>query len=149
MLRVLIFAIPLILAIYALIDCVQTPEAEVRGLPKLGWVALIVLIWVIGPVAWLLAGRERGSARAAFPWPTGPTSGHPQPQQRPPRIVAPDDDPEFLRQLGTRNTEHEAMLEQWERDLRRREGDMRGDKPPPDVVGDDATGDGPDDTPRS
>jgi hypothetical protein len=94
MLRVLLIVLPLVLAIYALVDLVQTPDEEVQGLPKLAWVALIVLIWVVGPIAWLVAGK-RGrrwlpglSPRTAGP--AGPAPGRP---------VAPDDDPDFLRGL--------------------------------------------------
>jgi hypothetical protein len=56
MLKVLLYLLPLALAIYALVDLVQTKEDEVQGLPKLAWVGLIVVFWVIGPIAWLLAG---------------------------------------------------------------------------------------------
>lgn len=41
------------------------------------------------------------------------------------RQVAPDDDPEFLRELGRVNSEHEATLEKWEKDLARREEELR------------------------
>ena len=46
---------------------------------------LIILIWVIGPLAWIIAGRER-------------TWEVPQ-RPAPPRPIAPDDDPDFLRDL--------------------------------------------------
>ncbi|HTE75027.1 MAG TPA: PLD nuclease N-terminal domain-containing protein [Actinomycetes bacterium] len=94
MLKVLLYLLPLALAIYALVDLVQTKDDEIQGLPKLAWVGLIVVFWVIGPIAWLLAGKRGGrsflpdpQARAAG----GPTRGRP---------VAPDDDPDFLRGLG-------------------------------------------------
>ena len=92
MLRFLLFALPIILAVYALVDLVQTDEEDVQGLPKLVWVLLIVLIWVIGPIGWLLAGK-RGRR-----WLPGlPSRGAtPQPGYRP---TAPDDDPDFLRGL--------------------------------------------------
>jgi hypothetical protein len=94
MLKVLLYLLPLALAIYALVDLVQTSDEEIQGLPKLAWVALIVLVWVIGPIAWLLAGKRgrrsflpRTQPRAAG----GPTGSRP---------MAPDDDPDFLRGLG-------------------------------------------------
>jgi hypothetical protein len=127
MLKVLLYALPLILAVYALVDCIQTDDASVRGLPKIGWIVLIVFIAIIGPVAWLIAGRARGaSSGRGLPWTGGPTAGYPDrggPARRP---LAPDDDPEFLAQLRP-DGEHEALLEQWERDLRRREEDLRDD----------------------
>ena len=95
MLKVLLYALPIVLAIYALVDLVQTPEDDVQGLPKLAWVALIVLIWVIGPVAWLVAGKR---GRSLLPGLTPRPAGGPRPASG--RPLAPDDDPDFLRGLG-------------------------------------------------
>ncbi|GHF56379.1 membrane protein [Streptomyces mashuensis] len=85
MLRYLPFLLVLALWIYAFIDCLNTPEDEVRGLPKIAWVFVILLFGevLVGPVAWLVAGRPKRPAPAAG-------------QQR---WVAPDDNPEFLRSL--------------------------------------------------
>lgn len=85
MTRVLPVLIGLGLAIYALVDCIQTDESKVRGLPKVFWIILIVLITFVGPIAWLIAGKER-----ALP-------GRGGRQQRGP--LGPDDDPDFLRGL--------------------------------------------------
>jgi Phospholipase_D-nuclease N-terminal len=138
MLRVLFYAIPLVLAIYAIVDCLQTPDSELRGLPRFGWLVLIVLFPIIGSVVWLLAGRARGGAeRPRLAWPTVPGAGAPEQQRPARRMVAPDDDPEFLSQLARSNREHDALLERWEEDLRRRESDLRGDDVTP------APGDGP------
>jgi hypothetical protein len=96
MLRVLLIVLPIVLAIYALVDLVQTDDDEVQGLPKLAWVALIVLIWVVGPIAWLVAGK-RGRRRwlpGTAPRAAGPSGAAPG------RPLAPDDDPDFLRGLG-------------------------------------------------
>jgi Phospholipase_D-nuclease N-terminal len=96
MIRVLPFLLALALTVYAVVDCAQTPDDKVRGLPKIVWIMLIVLVWIVGPLAWFIAGRERGVPRAA-PWqspPAGPSDGGPSK-----RTLAPDDDPEFLRQL--------------------------------------------------
>jgi hypothetical protein len=133
MLRALFYAIPLVLAIFAIVDCLQTPEEQVRGLPRIAWL-VIILVPIFGPAAWLIAGREpSGTDRPRVAWPTGPRTNQPAPQRPTRRVVAPDDDPEFLSQLGRSNSEQDALLEEWERDLRRREDDLRGDGP-----GDDA-----------
>jgi hypothetical protein len=96
MLRILLYAVPIVLAVYALVDLVQTDDEDVQGLPKLVWVLLIVLAWVVGPLAWLLAGKKgRGLARP-LPGPNGPRRGGAGPG----RTLAPDDDPDFLRGLG-------------------------------------------------
>jgi hypothetical protein len=104
--RVLVYIAPLVLAVYALVDCIQTPDAEVRGLPKFGWIALIVLIWVVGPLAWLIAGRNRAT-RAWLPFPAGTYVGGGR-GARPQSPLAPDDDPDFLRRL-----QQERDLQQW------------------------------------
>lgn len=85
MTRVLPVLIGLGLAIYALVDCIQTDEAKVRGLPKLVWIILIVLITFVGPIAWLIAGKERS------------LPGRDRRQRRGP--LGPDDDPDFLKGL--------------------------------------------------
>lgn len=47
------------LTIYCLIDLYRAPS--VRGLPKVAWALIIVLVsWPIGPLVYLFVGRERG-----------------------------------------------------------------------------------------
>ncbi|MET9962994.1 PLD nuclease N-terminal domain-containing protein [Streptomyces sp. NPDC006326] len=89
MLRYLPFLLIIALTIYAFIDCLNTPEEEVKHLPKVVWVLIILLFSIVGPVVWLFAGRQRaaigGGSRGAG---------------RRAQWVAPDDNPEFLRSLG-------------------------------------------------
>ncbi|HET6693883.1 MAG TPA: PLD nuclease N-terminal domain-containing protein [Pedococcus sp.] len=87
MLRVLPWLLAVALTIYAAVDCIQADEQRVRNLPKLVWVFLILLFWVVGPIAWFVAGRPQG--------------GRPRPgrSHRPPPPRGPDDDPDFLRNL--------------------------------------------------
>jgi hypothetical protein len=120
MLRVLLILVPLALTIYALVDCISSKDEDVKHLPKLVWIVLIVLAWVVGPLAWIIVGRKRGVPRhrgAGGGW------------------VAPDDNPEFLRSLKDEPSSEERspeetarekeMLESWEEDLRRREDELR------------------------
>lgn len=88
--RLLPILVILALWIYAFIDCLNTPENEVRKLPKVVWVILILLFGqvLLGPIAWFAVGRPRrntpyGAVRA---------------DER--RWVAPDDNPDFLKSLG-------------------------------------------------
>jgi hypothetical protein len=134
MLRALFYAIPIVLAIFAIVDCLQTPDEEVRGLPRIAWLVIILFVPYFGPAAWLIAGRAAsGTGGPRLAWPTGPRTSQPDPQRPTRRVVAPDDDPEFLSQLGRSNSEQDALLEEWERDLRRREDDVRGDGPADDA----------------
>jgi len=116
------------LTIFCLIDCVQTAETSVRNLPKWGWIVMILIFPLIGSVAWLVAGRPTAAERAR-----GRAAGYPEYERpRRPGPTAPDDDPEFLRAIGTVNTEHEQTLKRWEEDLKRREDELRHrDQDPP------------------
>ena len=102
MLRLLPMLLVLGLALLALIDCLARDEHEIRGLPKVIWVLVILLFPLLGSIVWFIAGRPRGAALPGaggsgrrgdrrFGRPGGPT--------RPGRPVAPDDDPDFLRRL--------------------------------------------------
>lgn len=123
MLRYLPLLLVLALWIYAFIDCLNTPEEEVRGLPKVVWVIIILLFGevLLGPVAWLVAGKVRHAAAG------GARGG---------TWVAPDDNPEFLKSLGEetarpgdekdeKDEKDEQLLKDWEADLRRREEDLK------------------------
>ncbi|PKW26433.1 PLD nuclease N-terminal domain-containing protein [Phycicoccus duodecadis] len=105
MLRYLPLILSLALTIYCLVDCIQTDDLLVRNLPKIAWLLLVLLFPVIGPVAWLVAGRpsREAATQAGLTqqerWDLdrrrrGQGNG---PGPRPPR--GPDDDPEFLRGL--------------------------------------------------
>ncbi|MGN5379730.1 PLD nuclease N-terminal domain-containing protein [Streptomyces lasalocidi] len=100
MLRYLPFLLVLALWIYAFVDCLNTPEEEVRHLPKVVWVIIILLFGevLVGPVAWLITGRARrtadGTASAPFAAGRRDTAAH---------WVAPDDNPEFLKSLGKKD----------------------------------------------
>ena len=44
MLRLLPYLLTIALTVYAVVDCIQTDDAQVRGLPKLLWLLLILLL---------------------------------------------------------------------------------------------------------
>ena len=60
--------------------------------------ALIILLPAVGPMAWIIASRLRRRPK--------------QPRRIPP-VVAPDDNPEFLREIRGVDERHQKMLEQW------------------------------------
>ncbi|WP_317444782.1 PLD nuclease N-terminal domain-containing protein [Streptomyces collinus] len=94
MLRYLPFLLVLALWIYAFVDCLNTPEEEVRHLPKVVWVFIVLLFGevLVGPVAWLLTGKVRHSPANGGAAPAGWRRGGAA-------WVAPDDNPEFLKSL--------------------------------------------------
>ncbi|WP_369391177.1 PLD nuclease N-terminal domain-containing protein [Streptomyces sp. CG1] len=101
MLRYLPFLLVLALWIYAFVDCLNTPDEEVRHLPKLAWVVIILLFGevLVGPVAWLITGRARQAAAGG----SGASEPH---RDAPARWVAPDDNPEFLKSLDTNSRDN-------------------------------------------
>ncbi|MEU4774905.1 PLD nuclease N-terminal domain-containing protein [Micromonospora sp. NPDC023644] len=121
-LYVLLFVVQIVLAVCALISCLSAEEGEIRALPRIAWVLIILFFPLLGSLAWFAAGRERVPGRTTGQTPKErilPSRGRPRP-------VAPDDDPEFLRSLGERShREDQELFRRWEEDLRRREDDMR------------------------
>jgi hypothetical protein len=120
-LRFLLYAVPLVVTLYALIDAILTAGALARSLPKWLWLVLIVVVPFFGAVAWLLAGRP---AREKMPSGGGPLS-RVVPRRGAAQDRAPDDDPVFLRKLAD---------DEWTRKMRDR---RRGATPDTDEHGTD------------
>jgi hypothetical protein len=113
----------LAILVIALIDCLSAEEHEIRALPRIAWVFLILLFSPIGGIAWFVAGRpQRTGAAQRQTW--APGNGFPE-SSRPSREVAPDDDPAFLSSLARTWRDDESFLKDWEADLRRREEELR------------------------
>lgn len=90
------------LMIYCLFDVIATDRRRFRSLNKPGWL-LVVLLPVIGAILWLALGRPPRPARGS----DSIINLH-----RRDRPVAPDDNPEFLRDLEARawRARREQML---------------------------------------
>lgn len=80
--KAIIVGIAVVLVIYAFFDAIATPRQQVKILPKPAWLVVIVLVPVLGALAWIFAGTKR----------LRPGPGR---SPRPPR--GPDDDPDYLR----------------------------------------------------
>ena len=107
--------------VFCLIEVITTDEARMRQLPKLGWVIVVVLLPLLGSVAWLALGRPE-----ARPRPTAVrTPGYPE-YERPGRFIPQDSakDEEFLAQVRARAEEQRKRYEE----QRRRQ--QQGDEPP-------------------
>ncbi len=119
--RALMFIVPLALTIYAFIDCLNTTEEDTKHLPKIAWVFIILLFWIVGPVVWLAAGKNRHNRAGA----AGPGSWQ---RNRRQQWVAPDDNPDFLKSLkDDKDAEPDAEEERGRRDG----GTSPDDKTPP------------------
>ena len=115
--------------VYSLIECARTDSTDMRGLRKGGWIAVILLLPLLGALLWLFLGRPKGTAESS----------------RPARGRGPDDDPQFLRNLEERRRQQEKAekLRQWEEELRRN----GGTGPDGDTRPEDGPGERPDDGP--
>ncbi|MGO4234557.1 PLD nuclease N-terminal domain-containing protein [Pseudarthrobacter sp. YAF2] len=85
--RVALAVAVLVIFVYGLVDVIRTEGRLTRGISKPAWIIVQVILPVLGAILWLLIGRPRGTAqpRPSYPHPT-----------------APDDDPDFLRNLEAR-----------------------------------------------
>ncbi len=119
--------IELALLIFCLIDCIQTDPVLVRNLPKLGWLLIIILLPIVGGIAWLVAGRPQyGSAGPAVPWRSTGTGGFPEYERpQPPHRSADAIDEQLRRDQERVDREHEEALRRWEAGLREREAGLR------------------------
>ncbi|WP_017613779.1 PLD nuclease N-terminal domain-containing protein [Nocardiopsis salina] len=101
----------IVLWVYAFFDALTTPTREIRNLPKILWMVVIVLFPAVGAILWLFLGRPPRSEPAQGGEPAQSDLGRsaddldPSDFARPSdpsRPLGPDDDPEFLRNLDRR-----------------------------------------------
>lgn len=140
MLRAIPAILSVAIAIFALADCIQTEDDKVRGLPKWAWIVLIVLIPWIGPITWLIVGKDRTGGTRGGPGRSGPQRGGP---------LAPDEDPEFLRKLDEdiRRERREKERLRREQEAQEAAGGTAPDQPGPSAPSPET--EGPEDPPRS
>jgi hypothetical protein len=110
MVRLFVFlaAVQLVLVVLALISALSADR--VRTMPRALWVLVILLIPLLGPVAYFLFGRPLPAPREG-------------PVHRPaPRPASPDDDPEFLRSMNIEQSRRDReLLDELERELHNRD----------------------------
>ena len=106
MARLVIPIVIIAFMIFAIVDLLLTPPTRVRGVPKLVWAAIVILLPIVGGILWFWIGKE--SSRAA----------------EPPRMVHPDDDPTFLATIR-RDEEQDERIRRLEQEL----ADLDDDQP--------------------
>ena len=110
--------------LYCVLEVITTDEAQMRNLPKMAWVFIVIFLFEIGAIAWLIAGRPQ-ARQASTPY-KGNT-GIPPEYDRPGRASAnnPDDDAAWLMQLKARAEEQRKKAAEQAQRLRQQE-----DEPP-------------------
>lgn len=121
---------PVVLAlwVFCVIDVIVSRDEDVRHLPKVAWLILVLLFPLVGSIAWLAAGRPRRQVarRGAY---EREAADFPE-YDRPGRAAAlsPEADEEFLRKCRER-AEEQRRRHAEQRDAEERE---RGTDPDPE-----------------
>ncbi|MFJ4029104.1 PLD nuclease N-terminal domain-containing protein [Paenarthrobacter sp. NPDC089989] len=117
MLRVVGVVLVLALFVYALVDVIRTDSSSTRGISKPAWIVVMIVLPVLGAVLWFIFGRPYGkpSAQSVRRYPT-----------------APDDDPDFLRNLEARrrNQAEEERLRKLKAELEAKERKLKDSQSP-------------------
>jgi len=118
--RVLVFAIVIVLMIFAVVDIAVVDRARIRNLNRGAWIAIAIVLPIVGPVLWFFVGRVRPGER------TSASSAASAPRRVGP--VAPDDDPDFLGRLH-REQEQDDRIRELEKKLNELRDPHDADKP--------------------
>lgn len=108
--RVLAVAAAVVFTVFVTVFAASANPREVRILPRWMWVILCLIVSPIGGIAYLLVGR-----------PGAPFGAGAQAAEAAPTYRAPDDNPQFLRDLDERIRREREEREQGD------EGDQRND----------------------
>ncbi len=73
--------------VFSVIDCAVQPAVRHRGVAKPAWILIVLFLPVVGGILWFTLGRGR-RVRVAAP---------------------PDDDPDFLRRIGSVSDQDERI----------------------------------------
>jgi len=114
--------------VYTIVDCaVQSPSRH-RGVSKPAWLAIVILLPVLGGILWFAIGRGR--------------AGTPVVRR------APDDDPEFLgRMSASARAEQDERIRRLEEELAQLDSEADDPQPPKKTTDPgDTPGKGDDDT---
>lgn len=84
--------------VFSIVDVAVQPATRHRGVSKGAWIAIVILLPVIGGILWFVLGRARAGGVVSVG-------------------VSPDDDPEFLRRIS--QAESDARIARLEAELAR------------------------------
>src|ERR1700712_1258399 len=79
--------------IFAFVDVLLTQDWRIRGVPKIVWLIIVLLLSPIGGILWFFIGKEPIDS----------------PIGRAHRPLAPDDDPEFLARVRMKDDQDERI----------------------------------------
>lgn len=103
----------------ALVDIITRDDSQVRHLPKLVWILLVVVLPVIGSIVWFLVGREWRPAPEAIPF------GDPRRREEPVRVPqSPPATPQLSTEAQLAALEAEIAAAEREERIRRLEAEL-------------------------
>ncbi|MDQ1124570.1 PLD nuclease N-terminal domain-containing protein [Microbacterium trichothecenolyticum] len=115
--------------VYTIVDCAVQPSSRHRGVSKGAWMAIVILLPVLGGILWFVIGRGRAG----------------QPVLR----RAPDDDPEFLGRMSvSARADQDERIRRLEEELAQLDSEADDPTPPKPSTGPDDTPGTGDDDPR-
>ena len=98
--------IAVIFWVFSVVDVSVQPASRHRGVSKGAWVAIVILLPVVGGVLWFTLGRrKRGESESPY-------------------VLGPDDDPSALRRMST--AEQDARIRELEEELARLDDESDG-----------------------
>jgi hypothetical protein len=116
--------------VYTIVDCAVQAPSRHRGVSKGAWMAIVILLPVLGGILWFVIGRGRAAGTTAT------------------ARRAPDDDPEFLgRMTGSARADQDERIRRLEEELAQLDSEADDpQRPKKSIDPDDPPGKGDDDT---
>lgn len=117
----------LALWVFCLIDVITSSESDIRNLPKMAWLFIVLILPDIGSIAWLVAGRNWQGRTGSYRSNTVAAKAYPE-YDRPGRAVPanPDDDDAFLKQVRERaEAQRREYQERRKRELQEEQDRLR------------------------
>ena len=89
---VLISAVTFVAFVIALIDIITRDEWQVRHLPKMVWIIIVILLPLVGSIIWFAVGREYGTQNGGgVSFPTRRATSVPAPQHNNQRALTTEE----------------------------------------------------------
>ena len=134
-----ISAVTFLLVIGALVDIIKRQDTQVKHMPKIVWVLLVVFLPLVGSVLWFLLGREYDRERAdrsKMPVRVKTRSRTPRPEQFVNTTAPARSTEEQLADLEREIEFHEkqARVQRLQRELEQRRKGNEGDSSPVGVT---------------
>jgi len=104
----------LALVVFALVDVITSNDGQIKHLPKVGWILLIVFLPLIGSIVWLIAGKDRAVIEALGSF------GDPRREPAKPQTTTEQELAALDREIEFH--EKQAKLRRLEEELKRRKG---------------------------